>query len=1403
MSAADAAMDPGTARGAPPPRRPLGPRLARILAHVLAWSVLALLGAVLAVRFGVDTPWGRQVVERALDGTKVGRLGHLRISGLHGDVLADFSVDRLALDDGHGVWTEARNVSMRWDWQALFARRFHAQAIAARQLTLIRRPVLGPSSAPSGPSPVSVAIDRLNARVEMLPAFSDQRGVYDLSGGFTVGRNSWAKGAVAALSVLHPGDHLKAVFDVEGDKRFAVDADASEARGGALAGSLGLAADQPFRLVAQAQGSVNAGRFKLLTEVGQSRPLDAAGAWTPQGGSATGVLQLAASRLLAGYVHRLGPEVRFDVSGAKAADRFFAFTLNAASENAKLIARGEADVGKRAMGPQGVDLDLSVNDSNRILSWPKLGASHFTGKLAGQFSGAGAHWGIAGKGEIRQGELMGFSLARLDGPFQLDVARGQTSLKITAQGDGGAGRGLLAAMLGARPQARAEIDWLPDNKMLMRSLMVQAPGLKVTGEGDHSLFGGLSFRGDAAISNLTAAHAGAHGLVKASWSAHQDSGHEEGGKPWTIAFDAKGEAFAAGLGDLDRLMGQTPRLQAKADYKNGVFKVSQSLLDGYAGSLGSVGDIGPDGALKLALDWKASGPFEFGPIEVAGAAKGGGSLSGTVGDPRADLKADFTEIDLPYMPLQNAHLDLSFMRGPNDTNGRIALAGASPYGPAKGAAAFRFLAGGIDLDGIAVDGGGLSAAGDLALRKGEASSGDLTLALGPGAFLSQGHADGRLLITDSAAGARANLSLQATNAALKSGGLAVKTLNLHADGPLTRLPYEVSAEGVTTTGPWKVAGAGVASQIGSDNAFTFQGGGRVRRADFKTLAPAELRFGDHGMAAKAQISLGGGSANIDWRDIDGALNAKANLTNVSLGLLDQDFVGRFDADLDLSGKGKALGGTLKAKLEGAGGRDLKGAQPLNGQVDAALTSTSLTVDASLGSADGLRSNVHVLLPAETSAAPFRVALVRNKPMSGHFDINGELKPIWDLAMGSERSVSGKVTAQGELRGTLSDPGAVGTLALDGGKFTDAETGLKLQDVTLRAALDDYAVDVSQVSGADGHGGQVSGSGRISLFREGDSTFRLNLKAFRLIDNKLGSASASGQATLDRAADGKVRIVGALNIDRADIAANPPIPSGVVPMDVIEINQPVDLSSAVRGPAPREAPIALDVSLKANRGVFVKGRGLDVELSLDAHVGGTTNNPVLTGAAHVVRGDYDFAGKRFQFDNRGVVYLGSTAEAIRLDLTATRDDPALTAVIRITGTAARPKIALTSTPVLPTDEVLSQVLFGSSASQLTSGEAAQLASALSALATGGGFDVIGGLRNFARLDRLAFGSDAYGAATVAGGKYLTDNVYLEVGGGGREGATASIEWRVKKTLSFISRVTRQGDTRLSVRWRRDY
>ena len=475
---------------------------------------------------------------------------------------------------------------------------------------------------------------------------------------------------------------------------------------------------------------------------------------------------------------------------------------------------------------------------------------------------------------------------------------------------------------------------------------------------------------------------------------------------------------------------------------------------------------------------------------------------------------------------------------------------------------------------------------------------------------------------------------------------------------------------------------------------------------------------------------------------------------------------------------------------------------IDGTLHADLKGARLSVTAQATNEVGLKSSANVNLPVETSAAPFRIAVDRTKPIDGAFNIDGELRPIWDLFFGGARTLGGHLTAEGALAGTLNDPRVNGQAKLENGALEDFATGLKLKDVAMEADLRTDAITVNKFSAKDEARGSLNGDGKINL-NGGASSFTLTADHFLLIDNDLAQAQASGTATISRGADGKATLKGKLTIDRADVKADLPTPSGVVPMDVIEINVPPERADYFDAPRGRGLAIALDVSLTAPRRVFLRGRGLDVELSLDAHVGGTTSNPLLSGEARVVRGEYDFAGKRFELSDTGVVYLASSPENIRINLTAIRDDPSLTAQIDITGTAAKPEIKLSSTPALPDDEILSQVLFGSSASQLSPIEAAQLASSLGAMASGGGFDVIGGLRNFAGLDRLAFGGGDASGLTVSGGKYISDDVYLELTGGGREGGSAQVEWRVKKNLSIVSRVAGSGDTRLSVRWRKTY
>ncbi|MFA7261635.1 MAG: translocation/assembly module TamB domain-containing protein [Caulobacter sp.] len=1389
----------------PPPRRRLlpagGPGLIILVSLV---AVLLVAGLGLFTRYGINTAPGLMFVEARANGLKLGRYGKLRIRGLHGDLWRDFTISHLTISDEKGVWLDADNVVVVWRYHELFLRRFHADRLAAARVRVLRRPTLAPKAVSRG-LPVSVNIEKARLVVETLPAFSYERGLFDVVGSLDMVRKGPVHIRMGVGSRLHAGDRVGLAVDTGKGKPLVVIADAAEARGGAIAGSLGLASDRPFSLKVRAGGAPGAGRFTLLATSGTQVPAQASGVWSKAGGSASGRVSLVASALTAKYAQRFGDEVRFSVAGAKAKSGLYALDGRADSPTLSVTARGEADVGKRLIGPGGLAVTASTTSLDRVASRFIAGAARTQGRL----TGSGASWAYVGTIASANFKAAGYGLARVSGPVTVARRKGELTVQGTLAGEGGAGKGYLAALLGARPTADVQYARLADGRQLIRRLRGAGAGLKLEATGERSLLGGLSFKGDAQLTNLIAARAGSKGAATAAWSATQHGA----GKPWTVTVDGKGTGFATGYAELDRLLGPAPRFKGKADLQAGRCAVQSAELNGALASARAAGLIGPGGALKLSLDWTARGPFGAGPVEVAGDAKGTGAITGSLAAPRADLIADFATVEVPRLTLTGAHVTLSFLRGPGGTDGALAIAAGSQYGPARARTAFRFAEGGLDLTGLDADAGGVKATGALALRKGRPSTADLILAIGPGAILTEGAISGSARVVDAAGGPRATLNLTALNATLRgAGGLRFSSARFTADGPLERLPVSVDGRGAYGSNSWRFKGDGFFAQRGDNTGLALDGEGRFGSADFRTLETAKIGFGGGQRFADLKLDVEGGRAAITLRADGDAADLRASLTGVSLGALNEDLAGQFDGELSLRGKGDRLTGDLTAALRDARARGAGKAVSVNGDVKAVLDDATLTITGTATNAGGLRSGVSLALPVVASGAPFRLAIARQQPMRGQFMAEGEIKPLWDLLVGGERTVSGQVSMAGTIAGSLADPRLAGRAELSRGSFVDGVVGLKLEDLSVVAVLSDNAIDVSRFSASDGRGGrvsggergQLSGGGRISLLRDGVSTFRVTLKDFQLIENDAVTAIASGDTTINRAADGKVQVSGALNIDRATVAANPPTPSGVVPMDVVEINRSNGGEAEVLAEPSRGLVVALDVTLKAARGIFVEGRGLDAELSLDAHVGGTTARPVLSGVARIVRGEYDFAGKRFEFDQRGAVYLATTPERIRLDLTATRDDPALTAVIRVRGTAAKPEITLTSTPVLPSDEVLSRILFGASASQLSPLEAAQLASALAALAGGGGFDVIGNLKNFAGLDRLVFaGGGAAGAMTVAGGKYLTDDVYLEIIGGGRDGPAAQVEWRVRRNLSIISRLQGEGGGKLSVRWRRDY
>ncbi len=1374
-------------RAAPRPRRRLG------------WAALALIVAAVAIaafiRIFPATDAGRTFIEGQVNGMKIGRLGRLRLSGITGDPWGRLQVKTLAIEDHDGPWLLARDIRVAWRPADLLRTRVHVATLSAGHVTVVRRFTPTPAG-PQRPSPVSIKIDHAALTLETMPAFSVSRGLFAIGGEVLVAKSGAPTGAAEVQSLLHVGDRLDAYFDFAHNNGFDLRVGATEAKGGALAGALGLAPDRDFALKLLAHARRRIGGFDLVATSGAARAADATGRWTAAGGHARGRISLAASTLLAPYQALIGPEIRFEAAGHAIDRDLYDLSVAAGGDKAAVTAAGLVDPTRQATGAKGLRLALRVDEPTLLVKAGTSGAL----RLRGGFGGSAKHWVFDGAADLQRPALGGLAYAGLAGPLRLEGTHGQVGLKTTLRGAGGVGGGLAAGLLGPSPTAFADVAFLADGRTILRKVSLEGADLKVSGEGRQGLLGDLAFTGQTAVADLARAKLGAKGGVSGTWTARQS-----GRSPWTFSLDAQGRGFTLGIEQVDHLLGPAPTLRAKGAFDRGVLSLEQAAVNGKSGALTAAGKVGPAGALKVALSWRATGPFPLGPVIIDGAARGTGDIGGTIAGPTADLITDLAAIDLPTLPLRDAHLVARLQPAAGGVGGRFSLAATSQYGPAHAQAAFGFAGGGIEVSSLDANAGGLKVSGAFALKDSAPSGADLVWAAGPGAFLEAGRAAGHARLVDAPGGARGDLAVDAVDAQLRGGPL-FHTLKLTASGPLRHLAYRADASGVTDGTPFRLAGTGVFSQgatPGADSAVSFDGSGRVRGFDLRTTAPARLTFAGDRYSAALALGVGAGRVGAEISGVGAKVAGHATLSDLALSAFDPDYTGAVSGAVDLRGDGPSLSGTFDARLANLGLKGQKGASPMNGVVKAVLAGSTLRVDSDLTAGKGSSARINVVLPVEASSSPFRIAIARLRPMSGAFAVDAELAPLWDLTMGDGQTLSGRLAANGTVAGTLADPRLVGTANLSGGRFADSSTGLKLQNVSLQATLRNNAIDVSTFEGKDAARGSVSGSGRIGLERDGVSNLQLVLKSFRLIDNDIGQASASGKLDVNRAADGKVKLAGALVIDHAQIAPNAPTPSGVVPMDVVEIHRKTDPDAVPATPTARAAPVELNVGLTAPGGVFIRGRGLNVEFSLDAKVTGATTAPLLTGAARVVHGDYDFAGQRFILGENGVVRLGSSPETIRLDLTATRDNPTLTAVIRITGTADKPVITLTSTPVLPQDEVLSQVLFGSSVSSLNGFQAAQLASALSGLASGGGFDVIGGIRTLAHLDRLAINSSVTGGNSIAGGKYLTDKVYLELSGGAKDGPGAQVEWRVKKHLAIVSRVTSQGDQSISVRWRKDY
>lgn len=450
-------------------------------------------------------------------------------------------------------------------------------------------------------------------------------------------------------------------------------------------------------------------------------------------------------------------------------------------------------------------------------------------------------------------------------------------------------------------------------------------------------------------------------------------------------------------------------------------------------------------------------------------------------------------------------------------------------------------------------------------------------------------------------------------------------------------------------------------------------------------------------------------------------------------------------------------------------------------------------------------------------------------LAGQVRWEGAVGPVWSLLPLADRRLNGRISLNLDLGGTLAAPRVTGGLRVDKARYEDLVLGVLLTDINLRLDLNGKEAGKKNAAGgtgplagsmhlelsaADGLGGslRLTGGGgldgrNLDLRAVLDHLRPLRRRDLRI--NLSGQAQVTGSAT---APDVRGEIVinqGALLLNNLAVG------SSITTLPIQEAATVADAAPAAPA-AAAEGQGSLNLRIRAPGRFIVEGHGLTSEWQANLLVSGSPAAPMITGELRAVKGNFDFLTKNFALTRGVITFGGGSLSNPLLDIVMTNETPDLTAHITISGTVSKMKLSLSSEPSLPKDEILSRILFGRSANELSRLEALQLAGAVAQLAgfgSGGG-----GMLDFTRkalgVDVLRLGTSSTGAAgepgdqtaggtTLEMGKYIGDLIYVGVEQGMKPDSTAFIiQLELTPRINLELR-TEQQDTWGGVRWKYNY
>jgi autotransporter translocation and assembly factor TamB len=341
-------------------------------------------------------------------------------------------------------------------------------------------------------------------------------------------------------------------------------------------------------------------------------------------------------------------------------------------------------------------------------------------------------------------------------------------------------------------------------------------------------------------------------------------------------------------------------------------------------------------------------------------------------------------------------------------------------------------------------------------------------------------------------------------------------------------------------------------------------------------------------------------------------------------------------------------------------------------------------------------------------------------------------------------MTGQVQANVHVGGTIEAPRLNGLVEAMNAAFTVKDTSVSYSNALARLNFegDHLFVERFQVSDEDGDDLVAIGDLGIAQRSLGAMNVQVSAHQFKVLDNQLGHVEIDSDIRITGDA-AKPQITGELSspnarleVDRLleELTRNPysteaTLATTTETPDTVAVGQAPKPAIAAKPSLYDAATVNLHVRLPDD--LVLRGRDMQASFSriglgdMNITVGGDLNvrkdpsaEPEIIGTVSVVRGFYEFQGRRFDvLRDSQIRFLGNKPVDPALQVSAQRIISGVTAIVNIRGTVREPSVTLGSTPPMDEADVLSLIVFNQPINQLGEAERLNLVERAGTLAAG--------------------------------------------------------------------------------------